>query len=228
MKTKSNRKIPAKKPDVLFERVVSILEQARGNVVRAVNTQMVLAYWLIGREIVEELQGGKDRAAYGRQVVKALSVRLIDRYGRGFSAPNVENFRRFYLAYAHRLEISYPLGRKSSGAAIGRRLGDQSSSESAISFPLGTKSGVTPIVHPMGAQSSDSAQSPTGPLEQPRQLGTGPRHPAHEYGRQNQRGDFIRSGNPPTEGQHAVADGVKHERGPRHCRCVTNRADQER
>ena len=51
-----------KKPAVLFNRVASILEQARGNVVRAVNTNMVLAYWLIGREIVNELQGGKGRA----------------------------------------------------------------------------------------------------------------------------------------------------------------------
>jgi hypothetical protein len=47
-------------PDAHFGRVVSILEQAQGNVVRAVNTQMVLAYWLIGREIVQELQGGKE------------------------------------------------------------------------------------------------------------------------------------------------------------------------
>ena len=57
-------------PDALFERVVSILEQARGNVVRAVNTNMVLAYWLIGREIVEEIQRGKGRAKYGEKVIE--------------------------------------------------------------------------------------------------------------------------------------------------------------
>ena len=64
------------KPDALFGRVVSILEQARGNVVRAVNTQMVLAYWLIGREIVQELQGGEERAAYGKKIIEDLSARL--------------------------------------------------------------------------------------------------------------------------------------------------------
>ena len=53
--TKPKRKVTVKNPDALFGRVVSILEQARGNVVRAVNTQMVLAYWLIGREIVVEV-----------------------------------------------------------------------------------------------------------------------------------------------------------------------------
>lgn len=48
--------------ETLFDRVAAILEQARGNVVRAVNSNMVLANWLIGREIVQELQGGEERA----------------------------------------------------------------------------------------------------------------------------------------------------------------------
>ena len=42
----------------LFDRVVSILEQARANVVRSVNNNMVIAYWLIGREIVQEFRAG--------------------------------------------------------------------------------------------------------------------------------------------------------------------------
>lgn len=44
--------------DGLFERVVAILERARANVVRAVGSNMVVAYWLIGQEIVQELQRG--------------------------------------------------------------------------------------------------------------------------------------------------------------------------
>lgn len=47
-----------------MDRVVSILERARANVVRAVNSNMVIAYWLIGREIVQELQRGEERAEY--------------------------------------------------------------------------------------------------------------------------------------------------------------------
>jgi hypothetical protein len=54
--------------EALFDRVSTILEQARANVVRAVNSHMVLAYWLIRREIVQEIQGGGKRAAYGKQV----------------------------------------------------------------------------------------------------------------------------------------------------------------
>lgn len=72
----------AVEPDALFGRVADILDQARGNVVRAVNTQMVLAYWLIGREIVQALQGGEERAACGKSIVTGLSQRLTQRYGR--------------------------------------------------------------------------------------------------------------------------------------------------
>jgi len=60
----------------LFDRVVAILEQARANVVRSVNTNMVLAYWLTGREIVEDIQTGEPRADYGKQVVEKLSGEL--------------------------------------------------------------------------------------------------------------------------------------------------------
>ena len=55
---------PAAKPRALYDGVATILEQARGNVVRAVNRNMVHDYWLIGREIVMELQGGEERAAF--------------------------------------------------------------------------------------------------------------------------------------------------------------------
>ncbi|MEA1928332.1 MAG: hypothetical protein U9N73_08990 [Candidatus Auribacterota bacterium] len=48
-------------PSTIFDRVVSILEQARGNIVRVVNNQTVAAYWLIGREIVQELQEGEEQ-----------------------------------------------------------------------------------------------------------------------------------------------------------------------
>jgi len=90
----------------LFARVASILEQARNNVVRSVNSNMVLAYWLIGREIVQAVLGG-ERAEYGQRVIKTLSARLTTHYGRGFSLPNLKNFRQFYSLYANRLEIGY-------------------------------------------------------------------------------------------------------------------------
>jgi len=80
--------------------------------VRAVNTNMVLAYWLIGREIVQEVQGGQERAEYGKQAVEELSSRLTERYERGFSTPVLWSFRQFYLTYADRAKILFPAGRE--------------------------------------------------------------------------------------------------------------------
>jgi len=92
----------AKPEDSLFDRVVTILEQARTNVIRTVNSEMVLAYWHIGREIVQELQKGKNRAEYGKQIIKELSVKLNKKYGKGFSSTNLWYFRQFYVVYSNR------------------------------------------------------------------------------------------------------------------------------
>ena len=115
MVRKPSAEILASTPDALFGRVVSILEQAQNNVVRAVNTNMVQAYWLIGREIIQELQGGEERAAYGTKLIADLSARLTERYGQGFSIPNLKNFRQFFQAYSQRFaSIGYPAGSQSS------------------------------------------------------------------------------------------------------------------
>ncbi len=123
---KSTRSGTAEKSDPLFDRIVTILEEARGNVVRAVNTGMVTAYWLIGRVIVEALQDGAERAEYGKQVVEKLSARLTERYGKGFSEQSLQNFRRFYLFYSERVTIPSPMGRESNTTAISSLSGRES------------------------------------------------------------------------------------------------------
>jgi len=94
---------PTKNTNKLFDRVTAILEQARSNVVRSVNSQMVIAYWLIGCEIVEEEQHGKAQADYGDYIIRDLSRRLSKHYGKGFSVTNLKYFRQFYLAYRDRI-----------------------------------------------------------------------------------------------------------------------------
>lgn len=91
----------------LLDRVVSILDQAKSNVLRAVNSNMVIAYWLIGREIVQALQGGNERADYGSELLETLSTKLNARYRRGFSVTNLRYFRLFYQAYTHRQPIHH-------------------------------------------------------------------------------------------------------------------------
>lgn len=130
----------------LFERVASILEQARGNIARTVNTSMVTAYWLIGREIVREVQDGEERAEYGKRVLEELSRQLADRYGRGFSVANLKNFRQFYQVYPNRLniEIRYPAGGESKDEKKGRPTGDLLDIQK--SYPMGSEliSGFSP------------------------------------------------------------------------------------
>ena len=102
----------------LLDRVVLILEQAHTNVVRTVNGSMVTAYWLIGREIVLELQGGDERAEYGKRVIETLSKKLIARYGRGFSTTNLWYFKQFYVVYQNHMQILHPSGRESDDLPI--------------------------------------------------------------------------------------------------------------
>ncbi len=107
----TNKQQPVTSDTALLDRVVAILEGARANVVRSINSQMVIAYWLIGREIVEEEQQGEKRAEYGKQLIEELSRKLTERYRKGFSIANLKNIRQFYLTFQDRTpEISYPMG----------------------------------------------------------------------------------------------------------------------
>jgi len=92
----------------LVERVVAIIEDARSRVVRTVNSEMVLSYWHIGREIVEYVQRGETRAEYGEQAIEDLSQQLLARVGRGYSTRNLWYFRDFYLTYRERLPSIRP------------------------------------------------------------------------------------------------------------------------
>ena len=85
-------------PADFYDRISGILSSARKRAYMAVNYSMVLAYWEIGRSIVEE-QGGTDRAAYGDKLIEGLSVRLTEDFGKGFDTSNLLNMRRFYLAF---------------------------------------------------------------------------------------------------------------------------------
>ena len=85
-------------PSGFYEGITQVLERARGQAYHAVNSAMVHAYWEIGQRIVEE-QGGKERAAYGRALVKELSRRLTQDFGRGFTETNLKYMRQLYLAF---------------------------------------------------------------------------------------------------------------------------------
>ena len=83
----------------VVQEIKTVLENARSNVAREVNNELLTAYWNIGRIIVEYEQSSQDRAEYGKQTLKELSKELTREFGKGFSRANLYNMRLFYLTY---------------------------------------------------------------------------------------------------------------------------------
>ena len=86
--------------------ISELIEEHRRQAARSVNSILTLAYWEIGRRIVEFEQGGEERAAYGEQLLARLSVDLIARHGRGFSRQGLQKMRSFYLGWEIRPTVS--------------------------------------------------------------------------------------------------------------------------
>ncbi len=94
--------------DELFGQVSFLIEQARSYVKTAANTAEVYTKYFIGKYIVEYEQQGQLRAEYGKQVLIALSNKLTNRYGAGWSYPSIRNIRQFYVKYATRIVMDLP------------------------------------------------------------------------------------------------------------------------
>lgn len=89
--------------NTLFADIRALLQRARAAAHRQVNTLVVHTNFEIGRRIVLHEQGGASRAEYGREIVRSLSSRLTEEFGRGYSPDNLWLMRRFYLTYQDRL-----------------------------------------------------------------------------------------------------------------------------
>lgn len=89
-----------------YDDISKILHEARRKAYVAINAEMVMAYWRIGKRIVEEEQQGNQKAEYGAYLIRELSKRLIKQYGKGYTLANVKNFRQFFLTFSEN-EIGY-------------------------------------------------------------------------------------------------------------------------
>ena len=81
-----------------YENVKDILRQARSRLYRNIQSEMVYAYWQIGKMIFEK-QGGRERAKYGEGIIKELSIKLTKDFGKGFTKRNLWTMRQFYLLF---------------------------------------------------------------------------------------------------------------------------------
>jgi predicted nuclease of restriction endonuclease-like (RecB) superfamily len=81
-------------PPTLLKDVRQLIEAARARAAAAVNSEMVRLYWSIGERIRKDILA-YERAAYGEQIVHALSKQLSEEYGPGFGRTNLFYMIRF-------------------------------------------------------------------------------------------------------------------------------------
>ncbi len=93
--------ITTRKIDELYKNVKQVIEEARGAVYRSANITMVQSYWHIGKLIVEEEQNGKERAEYGKELIRNLSEKLSLDFGKGFTETNLKYMRQFYNLFGN-------------------------------------------------------------------------------------------------------------------------------
>lgn len=95
----------------LFSEIKGIILQSRQRVLRTANSALLETYWQIGKLIIEDEQEGKERADYGKSILKNLANYLTLEFGKGFDERNLNNMRAFYTAFpiwnALRTELSW-------------------------------------------------------------------------------------------------------------------------
>lgn len=96
----------------IIQQIQNIVSNSRAKAIRSVDTERMLMYWEIGKVIFEEEQEGKDRADYGRYLIRSISDTFQPQLGTGFSVRQLERNRQFYRAFpiasALRTQFSWP------------------------------------------------------------------------------------------------------------------------
>lgn len=93
----------------LYQKIADLIEQARKTVASSANLAMVHTYFEIGKMIVEDKQSGKQKAEYGKKILKNLSEHLTRRFGKGFSEANLRQMRKFYEVFSIQQTLSAEL-----------------------------------------------------------------------------------------------------------------------
>lgn len=78
----------------LFKNISQLIEESRSRVASAINSEITLLYWNIGKHIREDILKN-SRADYGQRIVESLSEQLTKQYGRGWSKRHLHNCLRF-------------------------------------------------------------------------------------------------------------------------------------
>ena len=99
------RMMPRKSPPApvvlgatLVPEIRDLVQQSREYVAATANLALVWLYWNVGRLITIDIQKNARRANYGDELMSSLAQQLSDQLGRGFSAPNLWDMKRFHGA----------------------------------------------------------------------------------------------------------------------------------
>ena len=83
----------------IIKEIRNIIVESRNNAIRSVDFTRVLMYHGIGKKILEEEQGGKTRAEYGKKLIKTIAKEIEPEFGSGFSPRILELSRQFYKLF---------------------------------------------------------------------------------------------------------------------------------
>lgn len=98
----------------IYQDIKNILADARNNIAKTVNSEMVLAYWNIGK-LIHEVQDGKERAEYGSGLIKSLSEKLTEEFGKGFDSSNLRRMRQLYQTFPNCGTVSHQFKNSNCG-----------------------------------------------------------------------------------------------------------------
>ena len=87
------------KTDDILNDMCGIIESSQKAAYQAVNTTLIQRNWLLGYRIAEEELGGDERSEYGLRVIKEISKKLTQRYGKGYDRSNLYHFLKFYKTF---------------------------------------------------------------------------------------------------------------------------------
>jgi len=93
--------------------IKKLIEQSRQNVALAINAEITLLYWHVGKRINGEVLKN-NRAEYGKQIVVTLARQLTEEYGKGWGEKHLRQCMQFanvfpdeQIVYALRRELSW-------------------------------------------------------------------------------------------------------------------------
>jgi len=84
--------------DSLYAEIKGLITQARQRVAAQVNQTLALTYWHIGHRIGTEILDS-SRADYGKRVLRRLSRRLCDEFGKGFTYSSLTRMAKFHRCF---------------------------------------------------------------------------------------------------------------------------------